>query len=269
AMGIDLYTEATVELTKGVKKVVVNIEEAPGEDLELARAALQSVLGDYGVTGYGAKITTSSNIPIARGLKSSSAAANAIVLAALSAIGKQPSDHEIVIMSVEAALKAGVTITGAFDDACACYYGGFNVTRNYTREALRRERAKEDLVVLIHVPSRKIYSGNIDKAKLSSIVPIVRESHEIALRGEYWKAMTMNGFTYADALGLNPNIAMEAIVSGAISAGLSGKGPAVAAVCTREKEADVAKALRKFKGEMIRTHPNNKGAEVLSIDGQG
>ena len=269
AMGINLHTEALVELVKGSKEVVVTIKGSPKEDVTLARAAFQKVLERYNVRGYGAKIVTSSNIPVARGLKSSSAVANAIVLAVLSAFGKEAPDHEILNMSVDAALSAGVTITGAFDDACACYYGGFHVTKNYTKESLRRDRAEEDLIILILVPNRKIYSGTIDKTKLSSLVPLVRESHRIALRGEYWKAMTMNGVTYTHAFGLNPKIATEAILSGAISAGLSGKGPAVAAVCTGEKEAEVKKALSRFGGKVIKTHPNNNLAEVLSVTGQG
>lgn len=269
AMGINLYTEAEVELIKGIEEVVVTIKGAPEEDGNLARTSFQMVLERYSVRGYGAKIVTSSNIPVARGLKSSSAAANAVVLAVLSALGKEAPDHEIVNMSVDAALRSGVTITGAFDDACACYYGGFHVTRNYSKEDLRMDKAEEDLIILILIPNRKIYSSTIDKTKLSSLGPIVREAHRIALRGEYWRAMTMNGLAYAPAFGLNPKIATEAILSGAISAGLSGKGPAVAAVCTDEREADVTKALSRFGGKVIKTHPNNKVAEVLSVTGQG
>ncbi|MEE9134500.1 MAG: shikimate kinase [Nitrososphaerales archaeon] len=269
AMGINLQTEAVVELTRGSKEVDVSIKGSPKEDGALARAALQTVLERYNLRGYGAKIVTSSNIPVARGLKSSSAAANAIILAVLSALGKKAPDQDIVNMSVDAALKAGVTITGAFDDVCACYYGGFHVTKNYAKKSLRRDKAEDDLIVLLHIPSRKIYSGSIDKSKLSSLGPRVRESHRIALRGEYWKAMTMNGFTYSHAFGLNPKIATEAIISGAISAGLSGKGPAVAAICTGDREADVKKALGRFGGKVIKTHPNNTVAKVLSVTGQG
>ena len=81
--------------------------------------------------------------------------------------------------------------------------------------------------------------------------------------------MTMNGFTYSHAFGLNPKIATEAITAGAISAGLSGKGPAVAAICTGDREADVKKALGRFGGKVIKTHPNNEIAKVLSVTGQG
>ena len=79
---------------------------------------------------FGAKIKTQSNIPIARGLKSSSVAANATALATTAALGKTLDDLEIIKLGVEAAFDAKVTVTGAFDDACASYFGGIVITDN-------------------------------------------------------------------------------------------------------------------------------------------
>ena len=82
---------------------------------------------------FGAKIKTWSNIPIAKGLKSSSAAANAVALATTAALGKTLDDLEIVNLGVDAAFDAKVTVTGAFDDACASYFGGVVITDNLKR----------------------------------------------------------------------------------------------------------------------------------------
>ena len=44
---------------------------------------------------------------------------------------------------------------------------------------------------------------------------------------------------------------------------------ATADAVTDEREADVKKALGRFGGKVIKTHPNNNVAKVLSVTGQG
>jgi len=61
---------------------------------------------------HGAKVATKSQIPIASGLKSSSAAANAAVLATVDALGEKLESLEAIKIGVQAALDAKVTITG-------------------------------------------------------------------------------------------------------------------------------------------------------------
>ncbi|MEM2054003.1 MAG: shikimate kinase, partial [Nitrososphaerota archaeon] len=92
AMGIDLYTEATVEI--GGRDIDVVIKENPDEDTTLAKAAVRKIL-KLAQMDCGAYVEIRSNIPIGRGLKSSSAAANAIVLATARAAGLNLSDAEI------------------------------------------------------------------------------------------------------------------------------------------------------------------------------
>ena len=91
AFGVDLRTEAEVELdSSGI--IDVRIEGFEGEGTELAERCVRNVLAKMAKEeGYGAKVTTRSQIPISRGLKSSSAAANAIVLATLDALGVRGS----------------------------------------------------------------------------------------------------------------------------------------------------------------------------------
>ena len=95
AFGLDLRTEATVELTEGSGFEVV-MDGLPGESTALAERCVLGVLERVGGgRRYHAKITTRSQIPVSRGLKSSSAAANAIIFAALDALDAytdQPDD---------------------------------------------------------------------------------------------------------------------------------------------------------------------------------
>ena len=51
-------------------------------------------------------------------------------LATIAALGKTLDDLELVKLGVDAAFDAKVTVTGAFDDACASYFGGAVITDN-------------------------------------------------------------------------------------------------------------------------------------------
>src|SRR5690606_15322742 len=88
-------------------------------------------------------IRVKSEIPIGYGLKSSSAVSNAVALACsrLSREDEDIDDYAVLDAAVRASLEAKVTVTGAYDDATACYFGGFTVTDNYARRLIRREEA--------------------------------------------------------------------------------------------------------------------------------
>ena len=113
----------------------------------------------------GVKIIINSDIPIGQGLKSSSSISNAVTLATLEALKKKMDDLSVIKLGVNSSLKSGVSITGAFDDACACFYGGLIVTDNYSQTILK-QASFENLQVIIHVPNEKIYTNSVDKLKL-------------------------------------------------------------------------------------------------------
>ncbi len=264
ALGVSLKTEASVELTNEPRRIQGRILSDPEESPVLIEKVVNRVLRRFGLEDkYGAYVETRSDIPIARGLKSSSAAANAVTLAVLHALGREIEDLEAINLGVDAAVDAKVTVTGAFDDACASYFGNIVVTDNYDRKILRRFVPEERYPVLIHVPKEKAYTSesNVDRMKL--IANHVKAIHNLALQGDYWQAMTLNGLIYAAALGHNTNIAMDAIAAGALAAGLSGKGPAVAAVVPREKVSEVRNVWEAYGGEIIQTQINSDKAKVL------
>ncbi|MEO2240882.1 MAG: shikimate kinase, partial [Euryarchaeota archaeon] len=74
------------------------------------------------------RIEIESEIPVAVGLASSSAVSNAVIEALLRTLGEEPEPLEVVRLGVEASLRAGVTATGAYDDACASFLGGIVLT---------------------------------------------------------------------------------------------------------------------------------------------
>lgn len=261
ALGVGLKTHATVALTNLPGVFVVRNLSDPRENSQLAKTTVQSVFKRFGVhKRCGAVIETDSNIPIAVGLKSSSAVSNAIALASLRAIGKNLSDVEVVRLGVEASFRAGVTITGAFDDAAACYFGGVVITDNVKRRILKRFRPKGRLRVLVHVPKMKKYTRDVDRDSFISIRPVIQAAHRSALRGDYWDSMTLNGLTYSMALGYDTRTTTTAIDSGALAVGLSGKGPAVAAIVPERKKDDVRAAWSRFNGQVIETTFNFRKA---------
>jgi len=264
AFGVDLWTKAEVTLTDEANIIIGEITSDPAENTLLIEKTVSRVFRHFGVeTQFGAKVKTSSNIPIARGLKSSSAAANAVALATVAALGRELDDLGVVNLGVDAAFDAKVTVTGAFDDACASYFGGVVVTDNLNRKILQRFPLPEDLTVLFHVPAKKSYTGDSDVAKLALVKPFVQAAFEEAKKGNFWMALTINGTVYSTALGYDNSVATDALKAGAVAAGLCGKGPAVTAVVPDEKVDAVRAALQRHEGEILQARFNQEKAKVI------
>jgi shikimate kinase len=264
ALGVKLWTEATVRLTDNPGKIEGRIISEPCENPRLMVETVKRVLGYLNLDNlYGAYVETRSNIPIAKGLKSSSAAANALTLATLAALNKKVDDLTIVKLGVKAAINAKVTITGAFDDACASYFGNIVITNNKTMKVLKFLNVDEEYGVLIHVPPEKKYTVSINAKETKTMSREIKAIHKLALKGDYWTAMTLNGLAYSAVFGYNPKIALEALQNGAIAAGLSGTGPAVAAVVPKGNVDLVHEAWQKYGGTIIRTEINREKAHVL------
>ncbi|MCW4054632.1 MAG: shikimate kinase [Candidatus Bathyarchaeota archaeon] len=264
AFGVDLWTKAEVKLTDESNVITGQITSDPSESTVLIERTVERVFKKFNVEErFGAKVKTWSNIPVARGLKSSSAAANSIALATVAALNETLDDLEVVKLGVDAAFEAKVTVTGAFDDACASYFGGAVVTDNIERKLLKRVKLPDDLKVLFHVPSRKAYTGDSDVKRLIPIKPLVEVAYIEALKENFWAALSLNGVIYSSALGYNASVASDALAAGALAAGLCGKGPAVTAVVSSDKIDSVRAALQSHEGEILQARLNHKKAKVI------
>ena len=264
AFGVDLFTKAQVELTEEPHVIESEISSDPKENPLLIEKTVSAVLRRFQVEKqFGAKVKTWSNIPIARGLKSSSAAANAVALATTAALGKTLDDLEVVKLGVQASFEAKVTVTGAFDDACASYFGGVVVTDNLNCKLVKHQMLTEDFAVLFHVPPKKAYTADSNVNRLQALKPQVEAAYNEALRGHYWEALTLNGLIYSAALCFNAKIAVDALAAGAKAAGLCGKGPATTAVVPKDKVDAVKAAWQSYEGEIIQANLNHEKAKVL------
>ena len=263
AFGIDLKTFADVELSESTSSIRGSIEGMPDGDTTLIERSVELVLEHFGMK-MGGTVTTRSEVPFARGLKSSSAAANATVLATLDAIGESMEPLDAVRIGVQASKEAGVTITGAFDDACASFFGGIVVTDN--KEMKLVKRVEREMDVLVFAPDKKAFSAQTDVSRSKLVAPWVDIAYDLALDGEYERAMTLNGFLYCGALGFDTEPMMQALELGIEGVSLSGTGPAYTALVGKNK-VDILKDAWEnsgVSGNVIRTKINNEGAMRLN-----
>jgi shikimate kinase len=160
-------------------------------------------------------------------------------------------------------VDAKVTITGAFDDACASYFGGVVITDNMERRIIKRFELPEAPAVLFYVPSKKTYTVDSNVKQMKDMAPLVKIAYREALSGSYWAALTMNGLIYSLALGYDISPAVKALTAGALASGLSGTGPAVTAIVPHDKVDLVKEAWRSLEGEILEAQINQEKAKVV------
>ncbi len=237
-IGIALRTEA-VYSEKG-KTRNVKIGGTESTDGTLAGICVRRTLERIGAdpdTGY--VLSIDSEIPPSRGLKSSSSVCNAVISAVLAHHGFAMDTMDMIMLGVECAKEAGVTVTGSFDDACGCELGGFIVTDNYGNKILRREPFGRYDVILC-IPDR--IKSRIPKERYNAVSSEMEEIKKVC-RTDPVKAMTMNGRLIARVTGSGGDLMDEALAHGALAAGVSGTGPAVAVLAEPGDGKRIAAAL--------------------------
>lgn len=240
-----------------------------GADTSLMELCVSNVFDYYGVDAdeFGLDIKTTSELPMASGLSSSSALSNAVTAISSKIISEEfnlepLSDFDIINLAIESSLKAKVTITGAFDDATASYFGGVTVTDNGARKILIKE-PMEALPVLVYMPNFISKSGSSDVNKMKLMSPLVETAFEIAKNRDYFKALNLNGLIYAAALGFDSSIAIDALNAGALASGLSGTGSSFVAICEEDKIDDIKEAWSLLDGRVIETFSDNEGCSFI------
>jgi shikimate kinase len=259
AFAIDEYTTATVDL-RPVGGVEGTVAGRPEADTRLIERCVERCVERFG-DGQGGTVRTESEVPMAAGLKSSSAAANAAVLATLDALGAADavSREDAARIGVEAARDAGVTVTGAFDDASASMLGGVTVTDNTSDELLARAEREWD--VLVYTPPERAYSADADVARCERVAPVADLVAELALDGRFARAMTVNGLAFCAALDFSADPIVEAM-DRAAGVSLSGTGPSFTAVGDREALERVAADWREREGRTWLTTTQTEGTRI-------
>jgi shikimate kinase len=207
-------------------------------DLRLVQAVAAELGADRG-----ADVAIACPLPPGRGLKTSSSAAAALVRAVLDADGADAAHREpaeVERLAVAACRRANVTITGALDDQTAVVRGGCHLVDNGKGRPVAKIPASPWQVAL-WVPDAAIAKSTVSAVDVSAIRGDVAAAVELARQGRLPEAMTANGKAFhaayaAAGLPVDDVPTRLALSRGALGAGLSGTGPAVAALFERRVE---------------------------------
>lgn len=186
-----------------------------------------------------------SQIPESGGLKSSSAVA-ASSISALSQLTGVKVD--VPVLSAKLSLEAGVSVTGALDDATAAFYGGVSVCDNTNMKIIRRAKLPGDLVFVI-VPRgpRK----DFDPVVLRKSWPNFKHISGLVMMGNYIEAMAKNGLTVSEILGYETEILLKAIELGAKASGVTGNGPSLFAAVNSGEEKPIVELFSSLGNTVV------------------
>tara|TARA_Y100000590_G_scaffold181413_1_gene206792 strand:+ start:9277 stop:10131 length:855 start_codon:yes stop_codon:yes gene_type:complete len=259
-LGIDTFVETT--LTKKEGSGIHITSENKSISSRLINKIIEKMIPRRRLEGIRLELDFNSNIPTGYGLKSSSAISSAVVLACAKTFGKNVTDENVLKIGAKTSIEAKVSITGAYDDACACYFGGFNVTDNLKMKLLSREVAPSDLQAVIFLPkSRK--RGNLKKLKDFS--GAFNKAWELANNSDYWNSAILNGIGTTSILNSEPKIIMKLIEKGALCATISGNGPSIVAITDKKHKTKIQKEFSGLEGKIMIANINNKKAYVHEL----
>ena len=259
-LGIDLSVEAVLETSPG-KGIIIQSKNKTISS-RLINKTVEKILTKKELDQNKIILSLESEIPTGYGLKSSSAISSAVALACAKIFRPKITDHQILLAGVVASIESKVSITGAYDDACSCYFGGFNVTDNAKKKIVRSGKIPSNLKAIIFVPKNR-KRGNVKNLKTLSSV--FENAWKLAKNSNYWEAMIINGLATSTILNSDPKIITALLEKGAIAASVSGNGPAIAAIVKKENEQNVKKVFSSLDGNIIVSKVNNQKAEVHDL----
>lgn len=253
ALGISLQAHAEICMRQGEGKIFHNNRNSDLFQYIINNSIPKKILQCNDIF-----LTISSDIPIGFGLKSSSAVSSAVSLACYGLLEGNIDDFQVLDTAVNASRKAKVTITGAYDDTTACYFGGFVITDNYSNKLIRRENGPPDLLSLIILPTN---SKRKNPLKLKVLPEFFEQAIQSAEHSDFWKAMTLNGLLVSSLMGYDYSPILFSIENGALSASISGNGPSIAVIIEKKNLITIKSMLEKY-GKILVCEINNTKARI-------
>jgi shikimate kinase len=220
-------------------------------DNRLIRESLASAVDRLGGgRQYAVELRLRSEIPPSKGLKSSSAVPVAIARAIADALGESISPMTVAQLAADVGWAAGLSATGAFDDALAGAAGGFVVTDNTRRIVRRHERPPGSWGAVLWIPPGSHRPSPEWQDAFARDVADVEAAVNDSLSGAYLRAMGRNTRRVERVMGYEyAAIHASLRTAGALASGVTGMGPAVAAVVERDEHQRVLDALPPSSGE--------------------
>ena len=180
-----------------------------------------------------------SKIPRKQGLKSSAATCIAGLRALCSATDVKLEPHELVTLAAQAQMAAGVSLTGSIDDAWACMEPGWklvDVQAPIAEGVLMDEPglAAEDWTVLLVLRGAREIMPTMDD--FASQITAFQQALTALQEKKPLVALTWNGRGTVAALKdiEGRKMANDSFMNSARAAGVSGSGPALVIVVSRQ-----------------------------------
>jgi len=259
-LGISTKAESTISITNGTG-ITLTSKNRPMTS-RLIQQVIKKIVPKRQLEKFKLHVNLETDIPVGYGLKSSSAISSSVALACSKIFKPNLSDSKIILTGVDASIETKVSLTGAYDDACGCFYGGFNVTDNYKRKLILRKNAPKDLNAIIFIPNKR-KRGKVKQLKDFAV--IFEEAWMLAKNSDFWNAMILNGFTASTILKSEPKIISDMIRKGALGASVSGNGPAFAVVTNNKNSTTIKKTLSELDGNVLISKINNQRATVHEL----
>ncbi len=183
-----------------------------------------------------------SNVPMGQGLKSSAAASVAAIKALASACEVELTNAQIVDISAQSQISAGISLTGSVDDAWAAIEPGWKIVNPNlpAEEGILMEgdfpEPDDWKVLLVLRGERELLP---DAQRFAQVAPQFERAIVAMEQGALLVALTENGRATSNALGdgKGRRLANDLLVWGARAAGISGSGPAIAALVPSYNES--------------------------------
>jgi len=233
ALGLGRGCSVAIDLT-----TTVNVHDEPIELHNDQHGLLDEVLRCWTEKGLPTPGTVGwevlSNVPAGQGLKSSAALACAAIRALNEASWAGLSDSEVVDMAVDSQINCGCSVTGSMDDAWAAVEPGWKLVdpRLPASESVLFEGVvDDDLAVLVVLRGER--AAEVTAESFSENKHLFERALASLTNGSIMDALSSNGMAVASSTDDFEALRTcnLAIASGALAAGLSGSGPAIAVVC--------------------------------------
>lgn len=250
AVGIDLRARAEVELRPAGSSGKWDVRVAESARTPLVIGALTEALRRFAPDSSGTgELTLRSDIPPARGLKSSSAVSSAVVLAVARATDAVVSPLDVARVSAAVSRSARVSATGALDDALAGLSSGVVVTDNRREELLTSYAIAPELGVALYISPATHRPSPEWLAQFRAASEPGRSAVEHALTGDWAAAMRENTELVERVIGYDYGaLRAELHRCGATASGVSGMGPSLAAIGPVDRMPAILAAMPETPG---------------------
>jgi len=244
ALAVALPVHAEVELRRDASNGSrVHIDRA--SDSPLVRETVNAALSRYAPgESFLGDLRVRSDVPVAKGLKSSSAVGAAVAGAILDALRQRRSAEDVARLAAEVAQQIGLSATGAYDDCLAAVRGGLAFTDNSTRTALRAPPFTLDLEAVLWIPTGVHTPSPDHLTRFRSASGEGLHVVAAARAGRWADAMTLNSRLVERLMGYDYDSLRGRLTQlGAAMAGVSGMGPTVAALVPRGRGPEFREVL--------------------------